>query len=71
MNSSIIPSNSSTEARRNFIQDIFAWQNFAQRITKNPFVKKFLKERDGQNCSWCSKELQQNIVYLIARLAKN
>jgi hypothetical protein len=39
-----------------------AWRNFAQRITKNIFVKQFLKERDGDNCQWCFNSLKMDCI---------
>jgi hypothetical protein len=62
MNKCIVPTLSRSEARENITVDIEAWRNFAQRITKNPFVKAFLLERDGNKCSWCKKELQEKKI---------
>lgn len=59
MNRDIIPELPSSEARKDFAANIEAWKNFAQRITKNPFVKEFLLKRDGDRCSWCRCVLQQ------------
>lgn len=58
----IIPPQSKTQARVNYLHDLEAWMNFAQRITKNPFVKEFLIARDGKQCSWCGKYLYNNAV---------
>lgn len=62
MNSSIIPNLPSREARVPFVQNLEQWRNFAQRITKSPFVKAFLLERDGHECSWCKRVLGENKV---------
>src|SRR6266498_5145338 len=61
MNKNIIPALSQREVKEQIV-DIEAWRNFAQRITKNPFVKEFLIQRDGQRCSWCKCVLQQNKI---------
>jgi len=55
----IIPELSSAEARKNFTSNLEPWRNFAQRITKNPFVKTFLLKRDGAMCSWCHRDLRE------------
>jgi hypothetical protein len=62
MNKSIVPELPINEAKKDFTANIEAWRNFAQRITKNPFVKAFLLERDGNRCSWCNCVLQQNKI---------
>jgi hypothetical protein len=59
MNTHIVPDLTRSQAREKFINNLEAWKNFAQRITKNPFVKNFLLERDGNRCSWCKCVLQQ------------
>jgi len=59
MNKDIIPEVCRSAASKNFMADIEGWRNFAQRITKNPFVKDFLLERDGNTCSWCNNVLQE------------
>jgi len=59
MNKTIIPELCRSTARKNVIVDIEAWKNFAQRITKNQFVKAFLLQRDGTKCSWCHKDIHE------------
>jgi hypothetical protein len=53
MNKNIIPKECRSTSRKKFSADIEAWKNFAQRISKNPHVKSFLLERDGNACAWC------------------
>ena len=66
MNKHIVPDLTSREARENFADNIEAWKNFAQRITKNSYVKYFLRERDGNCCSWChGKLIKRPIVHHI------
>lgn len=60
MNSSIIPPVSSTEAKKSYEDNIEAWKNYAQRITKNPFVKSFLLKRDDYKCPCCERSLSNN-----------
>lgn len=57
MNIQIVPTNTRMKAKPPVSQNLEQWRNFAQRITKNPFVKTYLIERDGTICGWCKKEL--------------
>ena len=59
MKKEIIPLLSRKEVKESIVANIEAWRNFAQRITKNPFVKAFILERDGNACSWCYKNLHE------------
>lgn len=64
MNDRIIPKVCRKDARAHFSADIEAWKNFAQRITKNSFVREFLLERDGDRCSWCrGKFLRSKVIH--------
>ena|SRR5687767_603756 len=58
----IIPTQSRRISKTFYIENIEAWKNFAQRITKNPFVKEFLLSRDGNKCSWCTKRMINSLV---------
>jgi hypothetical protein len=62
MNNSITPTLTRAVAREKYQSDIESWKNFAQRITKNPFVKTFLLARDGHNCSWCQRNVTEHFV---------
>jgi hypothetical protein len=62
MNSGLIPLHRSKDVKQNFEQNIEAWKNFAQRITKNLFVKNFLLKRDGSHCSWCKRTMNENFA---------
>jgi len=66
MCNSISPTLTRAVARQKYLNDIEYWKNFAERITKNPFIKIFLLERDGKMCAWCQKALyEQNIIHHI------
>ena len=58
----IIPTQSRYTSKTFYIDNIEAWKNFAQRITKNPFVKDFLINRDGNKCSWCTRRMINSLV---------
>lgn len=58
----IIPTESRRISKTFYTDNIEAWKNFAQRITKNQFVKEFLLNRDGNNCSWCDETTNNNFV---------
>jgi len=60
MNKKIIPNSERKDFTKIYEEN--SWKNFASRITKNPFVKEYLLERDGCNCQWCNKELGLNFV---------
>jgi len=62
MNKEIVPFLSQKQAKESTGVDIESWRNFAQRITKNPFVKEFLLRRDGNKCGWCQNEIKQNRI---------
>ncbi len=62
MNTVLIPTLSSGNAKLFFLRDLNSWRNFAQRITKNPFVKEFLLQRDGHDCAWCKRKLKDTIA---------
>lgn len=38
------------------------WRNYAQRITKNPFVKEYLFKKYKGICPYCGLKLNQNFV---------
>lgn len=57
----LIPSISQKQARERFSEQVEAWRNFAQRITKNPFVKEHLLRRDGNKCAWCNGTLGETV----------
>lgn len=64
MNESIVPNLSRANAREKITVQLEQWKNFAQRITKNPFVKNFLFERDRKYCAWCDKKLEGvNVIH--------
>jgi hypothetical protein len=64
MNNNITPTLTRAVAREKYRNDIESWKNFAQRITKNPFTKTYLFERDGEKCAWCQKPLYgQSIIH--------
>jgi len=60
MNAILIPLVPQQHVKNNYLHQLDAWRNFAQRITKNPFVKEFLLQRDGHTCAWCNNELKEN-----------
>jgi hypothetical protein len=62
MNKKIIPILPQNIIRNKFSEDIDAWRNFAQRITKNPFVREYLFKRDGNKCSWCEKDFNKQPI---------
>ncbi len=62
MNREIVPAFSRKVARTNIVVDIEKWRNFAQRITKNPFVKTFLLAQDENTCAWCDRLLKESKV---------
>lgn len=62
----IVPVLSQRQAKENITVDVEQWKNFAQRITKNPFVKSFLLKRDGNRCGWCKGQfLKQPVIHHI------
>lgn len=66
MYTSITPTLTRAVAKEKYLNDIESWKNFAQRITKNPFTKIFLLDRDGKKCAWCKKALyEQSIIHHI------
>ncbi len=60
MNKAIIPKIDPQIARAAYNE--IEWKNFALRITKNPFVKEFLLQKDGNSCQWCNKPMNDNII---------
>src|SRR5436853_3520383 len=66
MNRQIIPTLSRAQARTRLVADKEQWKNFAQRITKNPFARAFILERDGDRCAWCNcVMLKRKIIHHI------
>jgi hypothetical protein len=62
MDNCITPTLTRAVAREKYLLDIESWKNFAERITKNPFIKNLLIERDGSKCPWCQKVLYGHFV---------
>jgi hypothetical protein len=60
MNHRLIPIHRMGESKTHFLDRLEAWKNFAQRITKNPFVQQYLLQTDGHHCAWCAKPILGN-----------
>lgn len=54
MNYSIIPELGSKEAGEKR-SNKEAWKTFCRRVTKNPFIKEYLRNRENNRCTWCNK----------------
>jgi hypothetical protein len=66
MDNTITPTHTRATAKEKYLNEIESWKNFAQRITKNPFIKVYLFERDGEKCAWCQRALyDQPIIHHI------
>jgi hypothetical protein len=66
MNPNIIPSGPQKVSKHLHLSNLDAWRNFAQRITKNSFVKKFLLDRDGTKCSWCNRQMETSTIHHVS-----
>lgn len=59
MNIDLIPKVSSKEAE--LLHEKGKWQNFAQRIQRNPFVKTYIFKLYNGICPWCGLRLRKGI----------
>ena len=57
MNLKIIPVRKAAECEKDY--DAARWRRFARRITKNPYVRNFLAQRDSQVCAWCGQKIAE------------
>lgn len=57
MNLKIIPTRKALDCEKDY--DAGRWRKFARRITKNPYVRSFLAQRDSGECAWCGQKIAE------------
>lgn len=55
MDLKILPVLKAADCEKNYEHE--PWHKFARRITRNPFVKSFLAQRDAGKCAWCGETI--------------